>query len=193
MLYLFQVYSKVIQLYITDVIRFPSRLLQNIEQCSLCYKVGLCWLYILFYLKNFKNSICLFLTVLGLVHFAQAFSCSERGLLFVAMHRLLIAVAYLVVEHRLQVCELPQLQHVGSVVRAHGLQRSGSVWWLTGLVVLQHVESSQTRDQTHVSCIGRWIFSTAPPGKSWLSILSIAVYICQSQTPSLSPLAALSP
>ena len=27
----------------------------------------------------------------------------------------------------------------------------------TGLVVLQHVASSQTRDQTRVLCIGRWI------------------------------------
>ena len=28
-----------------------------------------------------------------------------------------------------------------------------------GLVALKHVESSQTRDQTHVSCIGRWILN----------------------------------
>ena len=97
---LFQMYSKVILLYIIHVIHFPSRLLQNIEQCSLCYTVGLCCLYVLFYLKNLKFFICLFLTVLGLVHFAQAFSCSERGLLFVAMRGLLIAVADLV-EHRL--------------------------------------------------------------------------------------------
>ena len=27
----------------------------------------------------------------------------------------------------------------------------------TGLVALQHVGSSQTRDRTHVSCIGSWI------------------------------------
>ena len=29
--------------------------------------------------------------------------------------------------------------------------------WLTGLVALQHVGSYQVRDQTCVSCIGRWI------------------------------------
>ena len=29
--------------------------------------------------------------------------------------------------------------------------------WYTGLVVLHHVGSSQIRDWTHVSCIGRWI------------------------------------
>ena len=50
-------------------------------------------LFILFYL---------FLAVLGLRCCARAFSgYGERGLLFVAVHRLLIAVASLVVEHRL--------------------------------------------------------------------------------------------
>ena len=48
-------------------------------------------------------------------------------------HRLLIAVVSLVVEHRLQ--EL----------------------WCTGLITPRHVGSSQTRDQTSVPCIGRWI------------------------------------
>ena len=33
----------------------------------------------------------------------------------------------------------------------------GSVLWCTGLVALQHVESSQTRDRTRVPCIGRQI------------------------------------
>ena len=43
-----------------------------------------------------------FLAELGLRCFAQAFSsCGERGLLFVAVHGLLIAVASLVVEHQL--------------------------------------------------------------------------------------------
>ena len=46
--------------------------------------------------------IYLFLAALGLHYCAQAFSsCGERGLLFVAVRRLLIAVASLVVEHRL--------------------------------------------------------------------------------------------
>ena len=31
--------------------------------------------------------------------------------------------------------------------------------WLMGLVALQHVESSWTRDQTHVLCIGRWVLN----------------------------------
>ena len=43
-----------------------------------------------------------FLAVLGLRCCARAFSsCGERGLLFVAMHMLLIAVASLVAEHGL--------------------------------------------------------------------------------------------
>ena len=44
----------------------------------------------------------LFLAALGLRCCAQAFSsCGERGLLFVAVHGILIAVASLVAEHRL--------------------------------------------------------------------------------------------
>ena len=52
MLCLFWGYSKVIQLYIYrylffSQIIFPFRLLQNIEQHFLCYRVGHCWLSIL--------------------------------------------------------------------------------------------------------------------------------------------------
>ena len=42
------------------------------------------------------------MAVLGLRCCTQALSsCGEQGLLFIAVHRLLIAVASLVVEHRL--------------------------------------------------------------------------------------------
>ena len=42
------------------------------------------------------------MAVFGLRFCARAFSsCGERGLLFVVVHGLLIAVAFLVVEHRL--------------------------------------------------------------------------------------------
>ena len=52
-------------------------------------------------IKNFFK-IYLFLAALGLRCCAWAFSsCSERGLLFTAVHGLLIVVASLVVEHRL--------------------------------------------------------------------------------------------
>ena len=49
-----------------------------------------------------KKLIYSFLAVLGLRCCTQTFSsCGEQGLLFVAVHRLLIAVASLVVEHGL--------------------------------------------------------------------------------------------
>ena len=57
-----------------------------------------------FFNKLFIYLIYLFLAALGLHSCAQAFSsCGERGLLFVAVRRLLIAVASLVVEHGLKV------------------------------------------------------------------------------------------
>ena len=37
--------------------------------------------------------------------------------------------------------------------------------WCAGLAVLQYVGSSQTRDLSHVSCIGDRLFITEPPGK----------------------------
>ena len=50
----------------------------------------------------FFNFIYLFMAALGVCCCVWAFSsCGERGLLFVAMRRLLIAVASLVAEHRL--------------------------------------------------------------------------------------------
>ena len=77
------------------------------------------------------------LAALGLRCCTWAFSsCHEQGLLFIAVHGLLIAVASLVAEHRLWVHGPQQLWHVGSVVVACGLP---------GLVALWHVESSWTR------------------------------------------------
>ena len=65
-----------------------------------------CSLLILFFCIASKYDIflnfILFLAALGLCCCAQAFSsCGERGLLFVAMCRLLIVVASLVAEHGL--------------------------------------------------------------------------------------------
>ena len=57
----------------------------------------ICWTFFFFI-----YIIYLILAVLGLRCCTQAFSsCGERGLLFLAVHRLLIAVASLVVEHGL--------------------------------------------------------------------------------------------
>ena len=61
----------------------------------------LLFLYISFYLSIYLF-IYLFLAELGLCCCARAFSsCGERGLLFVAVHGLLIAVASHVAEHGL--------------------------------------------------------------------------------------------
>ena len=42
--------------------------------------------------------------------------------------------------------------------------------WDMGVVALQHTESSRTRDQTHVPCIGRWILHHRATGKVQQSI-----------------------
>ena len=81
--------------------------------------------------------VTLFLAVLGFHYCLWAFSsCSKWDLLFLAMHRLLIPVASLVVEHRLQAA--------GLVVVAHRL----TCPW--------RVESSRSRDWTCVPCTGSW-------------------------------------
>ena len=60
------------------------------------------FIFFSFYFFNFYLFIYLLLAVLGLRCCVWAFSgCGERGLLFVAVRGLLIAVASLVVEHRL--------------------------------------------------------------------------------------------
>ena len=95
----------------------------------------------------------LYMAALGLGCCMQASSsCSERGLLLVSVHGLLIVVASLVAEHGLQVRGLQQLWLVGSRAQAQQL-------WRTGLVALQHVGSSRPRGRTRVPCIGRWILN----------------------------------
>ena len=59
-------------------------------------------------------------------------SCDNRGLLFVAVHRFLTAVAFHV-EHGLQAFRLPWSQLAGSVVVARGLERVDSVVVAHGL------------------------------------------------------------
>ena len=62
----------------------------------------LCESFVLFLNIFIYLFIYLFLAALGLHCCTQAFSsCGELGLLFIALHRLLIVVASLVVEHRL--------------------------------------------------------------------------------------------
>ena len=102
------------------------------------------------HLKNLF--ICRYLVILGLHCYMRAFSsCDDQGLLFSAMPRLLIAVASLVVGHRLW-----------SRVSSCGAQ---------ALAALQHLESSWARDQTQFPCIGRgilthWTTREVPPQDS---------------------------
>ena len=64
-------------------------------------QAGMCWVFWGFFLF-FKNLFILFLAALDLRCCARAFSsCGERGLLFVVVRGLLIAVASLVAEHGL--------------------------------------------------------------------------------------------
>ena len=77
----------------------------------------------------------LFLVALGLCCCAQVFSNrGKQGLLFVAVLRLLIALAPLVEEHS---------------------SRERTQEWHAGLVAPWRVGSASPKDQTHSSCIGK--------------------------------------
>ena len=69
---------------------------------------------------------------------AFSLAVASRGYSLTAVHGFLIVVAFLVAGHRFQGTRAQQL-------------------WHTDLVAPCHVESSLTRYQTHISCIGRWI------------------------------------
>ena len=92
----------------------------------------------------------LFLAVLGF-HFCEGFSvvAASGGYALVTVHGLLIAVAFLVVS-------------TGS--RARRLSSWGC-GLRTVLVTPWQVGASQIRDWTPISCTGRWVLTTEPPGK----------------------------
>ena len=91
-----------------------------------------------FFKKNFIY-LFIYLAVLGFCCCVRAFSsCSERGLLFVAVRRLRTAVASLVAGHWLQAHGFQQLRFAGSRAQAQQL-------WCTDLVAPRHVGSSRTR------------------------------------------------
>ena len=127
---------------------------------------------------------------LGLRCCMQAFSsCSEWRLLFIAVRRLLIAIASLVAEHRLQVRGLQQLWHTGSVVVARRLQSAGSV------VVAHRLSCSMAcgifPDQGSNPCppaLAGGFLTTAPPGKSQiimfytLKLYSTVHQLCLNKT-----------
>ena len=105
-----------------------------------------------------------FSVALGLYCWAWSFSsCCEWGLLFVAVHGFLTAVASLVVEHRLLGAQASAVAATGLVTGAQRLLAVAQEVQSTGSVALQHVGSSWTRDWTHVPCIGRQILIHCTP------------------------------
>ena len=80
------------------------------------------------------------LAVLGLRCCVWAFSgCSERGLL--------------------SSCGAQASRGGFSRCRTQALGSRAQWLWRTGFVAPWHVGSSQTRDRTHVPCLGRWILN----------------------------------
>ena len=95
------------------------------------------------------------LAVLGLQCCVWAFSsCSKWGLLFVALLGLLIVMAFLAAEYRLQALDFQQLKRLGSEVVAHGLSCPEAC----GIISDQRLNSSP-------ALAGRFLPSE-PPGKS---------------------------
>ena len=83
-------------------------------------------------------------------------AAATKGCLFLVVPRLLTEVALLLWSM--------YSRHAGSVIAARGLSncsfagsRTQTQFWHTVLVAPRHVESSQTRNQTHVPCTGRQI------------------------------------
>ena len=117
-------------------------------------------------------------------------SYCEQGASFIAVHELLVAVA--------SRCRAQALGARGSVVVAHGLSSCGLhapelrllSFWYMGLAIPLPVDTSQTRDQTHILCIGRWILIhyTTREVLSFLSVV-VCMSIPTSQfIPACSPM-----
>ena len=89
-------------------------------------------------------------------------------------NRFFIAMASLIVEHRLSALGLQGLQHVGSVsCSLQALEGRLSSCGARDLIASWLVESSQTRDQTRVPLASGFL-STIPPGKSFIILFMSA-------------------
>ena len=100
---------------------------------------------------------------------ALAFSsCGERGLLFLAVGRLLAVVAF-VAKNRLQPCSgFQSLRHMGSAVAVPGSGAQAQWLWHTDFVAPWRVGSSQTRGPVQPvspALQGGFLNPTGPPGK----------------------------
>ena len=93
-------------------------------------------------------------------------SCGQWGLLLVVVLRLLIALVSLG-------CGTQALRLRGfSKLHLSGSRTQSQQLWLMSLVAPWQVGSSRIRDQTHVSCTGRWILyhrATMEAPRLWLS------------------------
>ena len=90
-----------------------------------------------------------------------------------AAYRLLIAVASLAVEHRLQVCGLQYLRFSDSRVLAQQL-------WCTGWAAQWHVRSSQITDKPVSPALAGGFFTTESLRKPWflLTFLHVGFFSC---------------
>ena len=96
-------------------------------------------------------TILSFLASLVFVVCGLSLVVASGGYFLAGLSRLLIAVASVVQSTDSREC---------------GLQK----FWLMGLAAPQHVESSQTRGQTHVSCISRQILNQRTTRKAQVVI-----------------------
>ena len=114
--------------------------------------------------ESFYLLVCLLMISLCLHCCTQSFSsCGEQELFFVAVHRLLIAVASLVAD-TVQVHGLQQLWLMGSRAQVQQL-------WYMDLVAQRHLGLYQIRDLTRVPCVSRQIIYCTP-GKSQCRVLT---------------------
>ena len=100
--------------------------------------------------------IYLFLSALGLCYCTWAFSsCGELGLHFIAVHRLLTAVASLVAQSTgSRHVDFSSCGTWAQWLWIAGSRTQAQQLWCSGFVAQQHVGSSLTRARTHVPCIG---------------------------------------
>ena len=104
------------------------------------------------------------LTIVSLSCGAWAFSsCNEQGLLFVAMHGLLLVVISLVVKHQLQACGLQWSQYTGSVVAALGL----SCTWNPPRPGIEPMSSA----------LAGGLLTTGPPGEALSNFFCFYIWI----------------
>ena len=109
-------------------------------------------------MKRLSTVAHLVLTALGLCCCAGFSLGAESGVSsLVAAHELLTAVAPLAVDRGSGCAGLGSCGGGAQYLQFPGSRAQAQWLWLTGLVALLHVGSSQTRGRTRVSCIGRWI------------------------------------